>query len=85
MNDIKSVDVKGNTLTISIYNYDIFSLSLKIPNTDHLNEKINAMLIGKSNFIKLNQHAKLIIPSYVEHMAKRIAKDRGLNLISTLH
>ncbi|WP_413449704.1 hypothetical protein [Erwinia sp. LJJL01] len=74
MNDWKSVEVQGNTLTIYTGNPELPFVSVTSGKASQLYEKINAM--RHQTWTYENN-----IPGYVEHHAARIAARKGINLI----
>lgn len=74
MNDWKSVEVQGNTLTIYTGNPELPSVSVTTGKASQLYEKINAMRHQVWTY-------ENNIPGYVEHHAARIAARKGINLI----
>ncbi|WP_447881098.1 plasmid IncI1-type surface exclusion protein ExcA [Serratia fonticola] len=74
MHDWKSIEVEGKTLTIYTGKPELPSISISTGKANELYEKINAM--RNQDWTYENN-----VPGYVEHQAKRIADEHGLNLI----
>lgn len=74
MHDWKSIEVEGKTLTIYTGKPELPSISISTGKASELYEKINAM--RNQDWTYENN-----VPGYVEHQAKRIADEHGLNLI----
>jgi hypothetical protein len=74
MYDWKSIEVEGNTLRIYTGIPELPSVAISTAKASQLYEKINAM--RNQTWTYENN-----IPGYVEHQAKRIADEQGLNLI----
>ncbi|MDN0112700.1 plasmid IncI1-type surface exclusion protein ExcA [Yersinia mollaretii] len=74
MYDWKSIEVEGNTLRIYTGIPELPSVAISTGKASQLYEKINAM--RNQTWTYENN-----VPGYVEHQAKRIADEQGLNLI----
>ncbi|EEP98792.1 hypothetical protein yruck0001_7990 [Yersinia ruckeri ATCC 29473] len=74
MYDWKSIEVEGNTLKIYTGIPELPSVAISTGKASQLYEKINAM--RNQTWTYENN-----VPGYVEHQAKRIADEQGLNLI----
>lgn len=74
MYDWKSIEVEGNKLTIYTGNPELPSVLMETNKAGQIYEKINAMRNQTWTY-------EYNIPGCVEHQAKRIADEQGLNLI----
>lgn len=74
MYDWKSIEVEGNTLKIYTGIPELPSVAIATGKASQLYEKINAMRNQTWTY-------EYNIPGCVEHQAKRIAEEQGLNLI----